>query len=199
MKRSRASKPDRDAPLSLADDRVWQALRKPFRWRLFEAVRASGGITAQALAVRVGLTPQLMLYHLRLLQAASLIDHGQGRRARGQGGVFTAARGSIGLRDATRDAKSSRRLRKLVRAFEDDALAHEEPAAPSPRWERLRADEVREIEALFGRIEAVLDSARSRREGDASLPDATHVIALGVRAIRSGSLPTTGWRRGRGR
>lgn len=196
MKRSTSNKP---APLSLMDARVWQALRKPFRWRLFEAVRASRGITAQSLARRAGITPQLMLYHLRLLQAAGLLEHGDGRRSRGHGGLFTVTRNAIEIRTGSRDAKAQRRLRKLVRAFEDDALSHPDPAAPSPRWERLRPDETRRILALFSEVESVLAAARERRDGDASLPDATHVVALGLRAIGSGSLPSPGWRSGRRR
>ena len=197
MPRARSTQTNRSTSLALTDAKVWQALRKPFRWRLFEAVRASGGISAQALAKRVGITPQLMLYHLRLLQSAGLLAHGDGRRARGQGGRFTATRASIEVRATPRDAKAMRRLRQLARAFEDEAVWQGEPCAPSPRWERLRADEVRRIQALFAQVERVLENARARREGDASLADATHVVAFGTRSIGSGSLPTNGWRSGR--
>lgn len=193
--RKKSGNPGRASSLSLSDGKVWHALRKPFRWRLFEAVRSSGGISAQALARRAGITPQLMLYHLRLLQAAGLLAHGDGKRARGKGGLFTATRDAIEVRAAPRDAKAMRRMRQLARAFEDDALAHDEPAAPSPRWERLRAEEVRRIESLFRQIEETLAVARARRDKDASLPDATHVVAFGVRPIGSGSLPSGGWRR----
>ena len=196
MKRARSPASDRSAPLSLGEARVWQALRKPFRWRLFEAVRASRGITAQDLARRAGITPQLMLYHLRLLQTAGLLAHGDGRRARGQGGRFTATRDAIEVRAGARDVRAQRRLRQIARAFEDDALSHPSPSAPSPRWERLRPEEVRRIAALFDEVETVLATARERREGDASLPDATHLVAFGVRSIGSGSLPSPGWRAG---
>ena len=194
MTRKQSGNPGRARPLSLSDGKVWHALRKPFRWRLFEAVRSSGGVTAQMLARRAGITPQLMLYHLRLLQAAGLLEHGDGKRARGKGGLFTATRDAIEVRAAQHDAKAMRRLRQLARAFEDDALAHERPAAPSPRWERLRAEDVRKIESLFRQVEETLAAARARRDKDASLPDATHVVAFGVRPIGSGSLPSGGWR-----
>lgn len=193
MARRISKPPAAPAPLSLSDRRVWQALRKPFRWRLFEAVRSSGGITAQALAERVGITPQLMLYHLRLLQAAGLLAHGGGRRARGQGGRFTATRDAIEL-SHPRDAGAERRLRRLARAFEDEAIAHREPSAPSPRWECLRPAEMRRIESLFDQVQTVLDGARARRTRDASVPDATHLVAFGARRVGSGSLATGGWR-----
>lgn len=137
-----------------------------------------------------------MLYHLRLLQSAGLLAHGDGRRARGKGGRFTATRDAIEIA-SPRDATAARRLRRLCRAFEDEALAGERPAAPSPRWERLRADEVRRIESLFAQVEIVLSKARARRQGDASLPDATHLVAFGARRIGSGFLPCPGWRGGR--
>jgi predicted ArsR family transcriptional regulator len=197
MARARSRNRPVDAPLPLGDARVWQALRKPFRWRLFEAVRSSGGISAQALARRVGITPQLMLYHLRLLQAAGLLAHGDGRRARGQGGLFTATRDGIEVRVPARDAKAMRRWRSLARAFEDEAIETDGPAAPSPRWERLTPAETRRIAALFAQVQQVLDGARARRDGDATLPSCTHVLAFGARACGSGRLACAGWRRGR--
>ena len=200
MKRPGETSKARPSSLALNEARVWRALRKPLRWRLFEAVRASGGITAQALAARVGMTPQLTLYHLRLLQSAGLLAHGGGRRARGQGGRFTATRASIEVHASRRDALATRRLLALARAFEQETHAADGPLAPSPRWERLNAGEVRRIESLVGEIERVLASARARREGDASIPAATHVMAFGVRPVSgSGPLATAGWRRGGGR
>ena len=73
----------------IADAKVWHALRKPERMRLFEAVRSSGGCSAQQLAVRVGMSSPLTHYHLKLLAAAGLLQNAKGKRYRGKGGMFT--------------------------------------------------------------------------------------------------------------
>lgn len=189
--------------LSLADARAWSALRKPFRWRLFEAVRASGGISAQDLARRVGITPQLMLYHLQLLERAGLLRHEAGKRYRGKGGKFRACTERVALQSRGGDAER-RRVDALLAALEEDARA---TSAPDPdtssamRWERLTNADVRRIRSALAEIDSVLAEAAARRTGDAEIPDATHVIAASLRRLDAPTIPSPAWscRSGRGR
>ena len=198
-KLSTAHPPEATA-LSLADARVWSALRKPFRWRLFEAVRASGGISAQDLARRAGITPQLMLYHLQLLERAGLVRHEAGKRFRGKGGKFRACVESLSLR--TTRGNERRRADALLAALEEEARAM---SAPDPisqstvRWERLTGSEVRRIRAALSAIDSVLAEAAIRRSGDPDVPDATHVITASLRGLDAPAIPSPAWSSGSGR
>lgn len=191
--------------LSLADARVWRALRKPFRWRLFEAVRSSGGISAQDLARRVGITPQLMLYHLQLLEGAGLLAHEAGKRYRGKGGKFRSCAERIDLTLRPTNATERRRAESIVSAMDAEARAEDTSSIASAtaiRWERLTAAEVRQVRAALDSVEHILETAAARRVGDMRIPDATHVVSIAIRPAAAATLPSPAWssrcsRRGR--
>jgi DNA-binding MarR family transcriptional regulator len=198
-------RPLKTTALSLADARVWRALRKPFRWRLFEAVRASGGISAQDLARRVGITPQLMLYHLQLLEGAGLVVHEVGKRYRGKGGKFRACGERIELSLRTSNARELRRATSILSELDTEAREPDPSSladATPVRWERLTAAEVRQIQDSLDAVERILAKAASRRAGDGTLPDATHAVSIAIRPAAPSTMPSPAWssrrsRRGR--
>jgi DNA-binding transcriptional ArsR family regulator len=195
-------RPLKTTALSLADSRVWRALRKPFRWRLFEVVRASGGISAQDLARRVGISSQLMLYHLQLLEGAGLLAHEAGKRYRGKGGKFRACTERIDLTLRPSNATERRRAASIVSAMDAEARAGHVSSlasATAVRWERLTAIEVRRIQAAFDSVERILEQAAARRAGDMRLPDATHAVSVSIRAATAATLPSPAWSGGRAR
>jgi predicted ArsR family transcriptional regulator len=196
MPRAKPEKTTDSGPRSLRDGRVWRALRKPFRWRLFEAVRACGGVSAQDLARRVGISSQLMLYHLQLLEAAGLLVHERGRRASGKGGKFRAAERGISIALPSGDRTEARRFESILEELDGETRALRRPQErfdASHRWERLTPDEARRVAAAFAQVHAILDAATARREKDASVPDATHVVAMRVQAVADATLPSPTW------
>jgi DNA-binding transcriptional ArsR family regulator len=198
-------RPLKTTALSLADARAWRALRKPFRWRLFEAVRAIGGISAQDLARRVGITPQLMLYHLQLLEGAGLVVHEVGKRYRGKGGKFRACGERIELSLRTSNARELRRATSILSELDTEAREPDPSSladATPVRWERLTAAEVRQIQDSLDAVERILAKAASRRAGDGTLPDATHAVSIAIRPAAPSTMPSPAWssrrsRRGR--
>lgn len=198
-------RPPKTTALSLADARVWRALRKPFRWRLFEAVRASGGISAQDLARRVGISPQLMLYHLQRLELAGLLVHDTGKRYRGKGGKFRACTDRVDLTLRPSNSREASRAESIMSALDTEARAGDPSslaAAPAVRWERLTAAEVRQIQEALDAVEHVLSKAAMRRAGSGEILDATHVVSAAIRPAAAATLPSPAWssrraRRGR--
>ena len=190
----RASKLPESEPVlvRLRDAAVWRAIRKPFRLRLLEVARARQGVTAQSLAARVGISSQLMLYHLQLLEKAGLVRHQGGRRARGQGGRFHATHGALQLMVDPKNAGEMRRLDKVLQAMEHEAREGRDPRHPGrtgTRWECLTPAEAREIERCMARVDAVMEGAARRRRSADAAPDATHVVSLSLRRARPGFLP----------
>jgi hypothetical protein len=184
------------------DPKVWRAIRKPFRWRLLEAVRATGGMTAQDLARRAGISSQLMLYHLQLLEKAGLLTHDTGKRARGKGGKFRAGTARIDFAARPDDRTEGRKLESILLALDEEVRESRVPTEPvedTVRWERLNADEVRRIRAALASIRDILSVAAGRRAGDTSVPDATHVVSMGIQAVRPGTLPSPAWSSSPGR
>lgn len=64
----------REQAISLADGKVWDALRSPLRVRLLEAVLVEPGVGARRLADLMGTSASRVHYHLRVLMAASLVE-----------------------------------------------------------------------------------------------------------------------------
>jgi predicted ArsR family transcriptional regulator len=190
------SRPLEPTAFALSDAKVWSALRKPFRWRLFEAVRACGGISAQDLARRVGITSQLMLYHLQLLERAGLLTHDAGKRSRGKGGKFRARTDRIDLTIRGDAAIDRRRIDAIMAAFQAETRTDGAPdtgAGSAVRWERLTPIEAKRIARAHAEIEAILDEAATRRGGDTALPDATHAICSSMQRIATVTMPSPAW------
>lgn len=74
MPRPRGALKLREQAISLADGKVWDALRSPIRVRLLEAVLVEPGVGARRLADLMGTSPSRVHYHLRVLMDASLVE-----------------------------------------------------------------------------------------------------------------------------
>lgn len=159
-------------------------------------MRACGGISAQDLARRVGITSQLMLYHLQLLEKAGLLVHDAGKRARGKGGKFRARVQRIDL-SVRRDAPTDRRrINAILSAFEaetQDACAPDSEGSSAMRSERLSNQDARRIARALAEIDSILAEASARRESDVSLPEATHVITANLRRAVKPPMPSPAW------
>lgn len=181
----------------IADAKVWHALRKPERMRLFEAVRSSGGCSAQQLATRVGMSSPLTHYHLKLLAAAGLLQNAKGKRYLGKGGVFTAAAQTIQISVDPNDAAQARRARMLMRAWFDLSQEATQVAGGMhdwQRWEKLTKAECRQIDAHMLAIHALMERASARRTGRTDMTDATHVVTTAIQPLASTGLAAPGWR-----
>ena len=181
----------------IGDAKVWHALRKPERMRLFEAVRSSGGCSAQQLAARVGMSSPLTHYHLKLLAAAGLLQNAKGKRYRGKGGVFTAATQTIQITVDPNDSTQARRARMLMQAWfeaSQDVARVGVGTHDWQRWEKLTAADCREIETHMQAIHEVVQRAAARRQGRTQLIDATHVVTTAIQPLSSAGLPAPGWR-----
>lgn len=181
----------------IADAKVWHALRKPERMRLFEAVRSVGGCSAQQLAALVGMSSPLTHYHLKLLAAAGLLQNAKGKRYRGKGGVFTAVAPSIRISVDADDATQARRARMLMQAWFELSQDATQVAAGThewQRWERLTKAECRQIDAHMQAIHALMERAAARRTGRTTLTDATHVVTTAIQPLASPGLAAPGWR-----
>ena len=181
----------------IGDAKVWHALRKPERMRLFEAVRSSGGCSAQQLAARVGMSSPLTHYHLKLLAAAGLLQNAKGKRYRGKGGVFTAATQTIQIAVDPTDATQARRARLLMQAWFELSQEATQIATGThdwQRWERLTKAECRQIDAHMQAIHAVMQRASARRTGRSDVSDATHVVTTAIQPLASTGLAAPGWR-----
>ena len=181
----------------IADAKVWHALRKPERMRLFEAVRSSGGCSAQQLAVRVGMSSPLTHYHLKLLAAAGLLQNAKGKRYRGKGGMFTAATQTIQISVDPNDASQARRARMLMQAWFKLSQDTTRVAAGThdwQRWEKLTRAECKQIDAHMQAIHAVIERASARRSGRSEPAHATHVVTTAIQPLASTGLAAPGWR-----
>ena len=193
MRSAPATTEDRPLFLRLREPTAWRALRKPFRLGLLEAASGADGVTAQALAARVGITPQLMLYHLQLLEKAGLLRHEGGKRARGKGGRFRRTHARFGIAFDPQDAREMRRLDAVLEGLEADARARRRADAPGGlgvRFECLTSAEAREIGRCMARVEAVLAKAADRRRRSGGMPDATHAVSVSLRPVGAGAMPT---------
>lgn len=181
----------------IADAKVWHALRKPERMRLFEAVRSSGGCSAQQLAVRVGMSSPLTHYHLKLLAAAGLLQNAKGKRYRGKGGMFTATTQTIHITVDPNDAAQARRARMLMQAWFELSQEATQVAAGThdwQRWEKLTKAECKQIDAHMQAIHALMERASARRTGRTELTDATHVVTTAIQPLASTGLAAPGWK-----
>lgn len=165
--------------------------------RLFEAVRRSGGCSAQQLAVRVGMSSPLTHYHLKLLAAAGLLQNTKGKRYRGKGGMFTVTTETIDIIVDPRDATQVRRARSLMQGWfaASQSVAH--AAGGVHAWHRLESltrDECREIDAHMQAIQAVMKRAGARRSDAGGLPDATHAVTVAMQPLAAAALPAPAWR-----
>jgi predicted ArsR family transcriptional regulator len=150
----------------IADAKVWHALRKPERMRLFEAVRSSGGCSAQQLAARVGMSSPLTHYHLKLLAAAGLLQNAKGKRYRGKGGMFTAATQTIHITVDPNDAAQARRARMLMQAWfelSQEATQVANGTHDWQRWEKLTAAETKNAEnvARLAALDQMMAASRA--------------------------------------
>lgn len=136
--------------------------------QILEAIRANGPLSASDLSELFRLESTGLYYHIRLLQKAGLI-HESGTR---QIESYAATHQNVRVKCNLKNAKESKRLRKLVDAYivtSQESFGRDPSAAGSAgllsglRWENLSAAEVAQIRGLASKIHAVLDQAKRRR------------------------------------
>jgi DNA-binding transcriptional ArsR family regulator len=187
-----------DLILRLRTATHWQVLRSPYRMRIFEAVRGSGGVCIRELADALHSSTTALYYHLDLLVRAGMIqsrllgtEDGATQRGGRRPAVFTATGDRVVIEFDPSDELERRRVAAIARLWADESHAErfggaqtegEEapasattvPAEPSPlaigvqAWEVLSEDEVAEIQESLNRVRNILASARARRAEDAS-------------------------------
>lgn len=191
----------------------WQVLRSPYRMRIFEAVRSTGGCCIKELADALGSSTTALYYHLELLTRAgaiaSTVVEPEGTAA-SRGGRRPALFTACGSRIVVAfDARSSRDLRKLATLnrvwLEESQLELLPPATTDTEpertdnevvmattvWEVLTEEEAAEIRECLGHVETVLACARERRADQAcGLKPATHHVAFTMVTTSGETLPS---------
>lgn len=191
----------------------WQVLRSPYRMRIFEAVRSTGGCCIKDLADALGSSTTALYYHLELLTRAgaiaSTVVEPEGTAA-SRGGrrpaLFTACGSRIVVAYDARSSRDLRRLATLNRVWlEESQLELLPPETPSTReerpsdtvvmastvWEVLTEAEATEIRECLDQVETVLAGARERRADQAcALKPATHHVAFTMVATTGETLPS---------
>ncbi len=161
----------------------WDVLRSPYRMRLFEAIRASGGCSARDLASALSTSCTALYYHLDRLEQAGLVATEaaplpEGERFRGgrRPSIYRAVAENVIVECDEASARDMRRLKKLGESWADETRAesgrpHLRGATQAAthdveftRWESVTEDEAATVRNLMAQVEAVLDHARARRE-----------------------------------
>lgn len=172
----------------------WDSLRSPFRMRLFEAIRASGGCSARDLADALETSCTALYYHLDRLEAAGLIASEaapvpESERFRGgrRPAIYRACTARLVVECDSASTRDMRRLRKLGESWADERrsesgrmLAREGEEGPEEveftRWETLTPDEAAAVRALMAQVEGVLAQARARRETGAGVATTANTV-----------------------
>ena len=209
--RSRQPKeePTREQALSIARDAVWSALRSPLRVRLLEAICATPGIEARALAEALDSTAPRVHYHLNILVRAGLItpagpDAPEGEKANARGHSATGFRAvfrMIPQECFAGTAEAESRALRLLREVAEEGIASMSPRG-KPRnglarfgHEALSANELDEVVLHLTRVREILDRARSRRHQRGGVSRASAFVGFCVGAVVDPRLPDgpLGW------
>ncbi|MDA1261781.1 MAG: helix-turn-helix domain-containing protein [Planctomycetota bacterium] len=158
----------RASALSLADRAIWNGVRSVRRMEILESIRANGPLTVPELSELYNQESTGLYYHIKLLQQAGLI-YSVGKDGRES---FAVRNETLRVKCNLKNAKESKRLRKLVEVFAaksqetfaaDSAVTGSSQLLRALRWENLEAREVAKIKALQQQIENILDIAKTRR------------------------------------
>lgn len=189
--------------IDLSTNAVWHGIRSPFRARLFETIRASGGCTVAEIAKALDVSPPSLYYHVSLLLKAGLIGQvipQPTSQRKGRLGpvaaIFFANISGVKFAPA-KSAREHQRRAKFVAGLITEHAADLARAAQfdlpaiGNAWESLEPSEVKAIQKAFGAVNGVLAKARARREkarGKAVL--ATHHINFSVSPMTTAVLPS---------
>ncbi len=187
--------------IDLSNNAVWLCARSPFRLRMLETIRASGGCTVLEIAGALNVSAPSLYYHIGLLLKSGLIGQMLPEPAVGRSGrlgpvaaVFFATVDGIKF-VAPKGPRDQQRLARLLggmiteHAADVAVAAQSSPSSFGNRWEALDASEVKAIEKAFASVQSILDKARSRREkqhGKAVL--ASHHVHFGAAPTAPGTL-----------
>jgi DNA-binding transcriptional ArsR family regulator len=188
--------------IDLSVNSVWKCVRSPFRLRLLETIRGSGGCTALEIARALDVSPPSLYYHIGLLLKSGLIGQmvprpsaGRARRLGPVAATFFATVDTIKF-VPPKSARDQQRMAKLVAGLITEHAADLAIAAKfdlpaiGNGWESLEADEVRAIQRAFTTVDGVLSKARARREkAHGKVVLATHHVSFSVAATAPATLP----------
>ncbi|MBM4114414.1 MAG: helix-turn-helix transcriptional regulator [Phycisphaerae bacterium] len=188
--------------IDLSVNATWHCVRSPFRLRLLETIRGSGGCTVLEIARALEVSPPSLYYHIGLLLKAGLIGQLTPKPATGRAGrlgpvaaIFFANVDAIKFAPP-KSVRDRQRMAKLVAGLITEHAADLAMAAKidlpaiGNGWESLEAHEVKAIRKAFATVDEVLSKARARREkahGKAVL--ATHHVSFSVAATAPATLP----------
>ncbi|MFO0784054.1 MAG: helix-turn-helix domain-containing protein [Phycisphaerales bacterium] len=178
-KRSQAM-PDAEIHLHVRTHAHWQVLRSPYRLRIFEAIRSSGGCSIKELADVLGSSTTALYYHLDLLARAGLIRATASEpepAAISRGGrrpaLFVALSSRIVVTFDPSDGRDRRRVAALWRAWLEEsqqellptATASDEhdPESPASRVETGHLPSASTISTAAWEILTQAEAAEIRR------------------------------------
>lgn len=202
LRGNKAGRQSSSQAIDLSVNAVWHCVRSPFRLRLLETIRGSGGCTVLEIARALDVSPPSLYYHIGLLLKSGLIGQMVPQPAAGRVGrlgpvaaVFFANVDAVRF-TPPKSAREQQRMAKLVAGLitehaADLAMASKmDLPAIGNAWESLDADEVKTIQKAFATVEGVLTKARARREkAHGKVVLATHHVSFSVAATAPATLP----------
>ncbi len=202
LRGNKAGRQSSTQAIDLSVNAVWNCVRSPFRLRLLETIRGSGGCTVLEIARALDVSPPSLYYHIGLLLKSGLIGQMVPQPAAGRVGrlgpvaaIFFANVDAIKFAP-TKSAREQQRMAKLVAGLITEHAADLAMAAKidlpaiGNAWESLEADEVKAVQKAFATVEGVLTKARARREkAHGKVVLATHHVSFSVAATAPATLP----------
>ncbi len=185
--------------VSLANGKVWDALRSPLRLQLFESIWSCPGTDARVLAQNLKTSAPRLHYHLKILLEAGLIGLSEesGRRGRrGPAGMtYCVAHDPLPSDFYDADPTAVSRRGTLLRELADVGLRDTPPdgvlahCTSDFRHEALSLDELEQIAESMARIRLILSAARSRRHQERALAPATAFVGVCLAPLNGTSFP----------
>ncbi|MFM7809418.1 MAG: helix-turn-helix domain-containing protein, partial [Planctomycetota bacterium] len=202
LRGNKAGRSSSPKAIDLSVNAVWHCVRSPFRLRLLETIRGSGGCTVLEIARALDVSPPSLYYHIALLLKSGLIGQLTPKPATGRAGrlgpvaaIFFANVDAIKFAPP-KSAREQQRMAKIVAGLITEHAADLAMAAkvhlPSigKGWEALEADEIKAIQKALATVDGVLSKARARREkAHGKVVLATHHVSFSVAATAPGTLP----------
>lgn len=202
LRRIKAGRSSSQKAIDLSVNSVWHCVRSPFRLRLLETIRGSGGCTVLEIARALEVSPPSLYYHIGLLLKSGLIGQLTPKPATGRAGrlgpvaaIFFANVDAIKFA-RPKSVREQQRKAKLVAGLITEHAADLAMAARinlpaiGNAWESLDANEVKAIRQAFATVDGVLSKARARRtKAHGKVVLATHHVSFSVAATAPATLP----------
>jgi hypothetical protein len=195
LRGNKAGRQSSSQAIDLSVNAVWHCVRSPFRLRLLETIRGSGGCTVLEIARALDVSPPSLLKSGLIGQMVPQPAAGRVGRLGPVAAVFFANVDAVRFAPP-KSARDQQRMAKLVAGLitehaADLAMASKmDLPAIGNAWESLEADEVKTIQKAFATVEGVLSKARARREkAHGKVVLATHHVSFSVAATAPATLP----------